>query len=118
MDIFERLKIKDYKAAGYALLIAGLILILLAVYSMYNVYTGATLPPSVIEMKGVSISLPTAQGAPPLQTELLSGRDSSKLVNMGLWFALMTFVASAGGRIGGLGTQLIREIKVEVKKED
>ena len=117
MGISEN-KIKDYKAVGYALLIAGLILIIWAVYSMYNVYTGAAPPPSVIEMKGVSISLPTGTGTPPVQAELISGRDSSKLVNMGFWFALMTFVASAGGRIGGLGVKLIREIKVEVKKED
>ncbi len=45
MDIFERLKKKDYKTVGYALLVAGLVLILWAVYSMYNVYTGATPPP-------------------------------------------------------------------------
>ncbi|MCG2727507.1 MAG: hypothetical protein L6244_02505 [Candidatus Methanoperedenaceae archaeon] len=118
MNIFEKLKIKDYKAVGYALLIAGLILIIWAVYSMYNVYTGATPPPSVIEMKSVTISLPTGENAPPIQTELISGSDSSKLVNMGLWFVLMTFVASAGGRISGIGVKLIREIKVEVKRED
>lgn len=118
MGIFERMKIKDYKAVGYALLIAGLIFIIYAVYSMYSVYTGAQAPPSVVEMKSVTISLPTGGGAPPIQTELLSGRESSKLVNMGIWLALMTFVASAGSRVGGLGVKLIREIKVEVKRED
>jgi hypothetical protein len=30
----------------------------------------------------------------------------------------MTFVATAGGRIGGLGVKLVRDIKVEVKNED
>ncbi len=116
MDIFERMKIKDYKATGYALLIAGLVLIIWAVYSMYSVYTGATQPPSVIQMNSVAISLPTGGNIPPIQTELISGKDSSKLVNMGIWFALMTFIASAGGRIGGLGVNLIREIKVTVKE--
>ncbi|MCZ7392269.1 MAG: hypothetical protein ABOK23_09280 [Candidatus Methanoperedens sp.] len=118
MGTFEKLKIKDYKATGYALLIAGLILIIWAVYSMYNVYTGATPPPSVIEMNSVTLSLPTGANTPQAQAELISGRDSSKLVNMGIWYALMFFVASAGGRIGGMGVKLIREIKVEVKKED
>ncbi len=117
MDILEKMKIKDYKAAGYALLIAGLVLIIWSVYSVYSVYTGASPPPPVIEMQSVTISLPTGAGA-PLQTELLSGRESSKLMNMGIWFALMTFVASAGSRVGGLGVKLIREIKVEIKKED
>lgn len=118
MDIFERLKKKDYKTVGYALLAAGLVLILWAVYSMYSVYTGATPPPSVVEMNSVTISSPNSTGAPPVQAELISGKESSKLINMGIWFALMTFIASAGGRIGGLGTKLIREIKVEVKGED
>lgn len=118
MQILEKMKIKDYKAAGYVLLVAGLVFIIWAVYSLYNVYTGATSPPAVVEMKSVTISLPTGGGAPPIQTELLSGKESSKLVNMGVWFALMTFVASAGSRIGGLGVKLIREIKVEVKRED
>lgn len=112
------MKTKDYKVVGYALLIAGLILIIWAVYSIYNVYAGAAQPPSVIEMNGVTLSMPTGQGTPPAQAELISGRDSSKLVNMGIWYALMFFVASAGGRVGGLGVKLIREIKVEVKKED
>ncbi len=114
----EKLKIKDYKAVGYGLLIAGLILIIWAVYSMYNVYTGAAQPPSLIQMNGVTLSMPTGQGTPPAQAELISPQNSSKLVNMGIWYALMFFVASAGGRISGLGVKLIREIKVEVKKED
>lgn len=118
MDIFERLTKKDYKTVGYGLLIAGLVLIIWAVYSMYNVYTGATPPPPVVNMNSVTISLPTAAGVPPVQTELISGKESSKLTNMGIWFTLMYFIASAGGRIGGLGTKLIREIKVEVKGED
>ncbi|MCX9084627.1 MAG: hypothetical protein OIN87_07520 [Candidatus Methanoperedens sp.] len=57
-------------------------------------------------------------GTPPAETELISGAESSKMMNMGLWFGLMTFVASAGGRIGGLGVKLMREIKIEVKNED
>lgn len=118
MGLSEKLNIKDYKAVGYGLLTAGLIMIIYSVFSMYNVYTGATPPPSVIQMNSVTISLPTGAGIPPVQTEIISGTDSSKLVNMGIWYALMFFVVSAGGSIGGLGVKLIREIKVEVKRED
>ncbi|VVB97758.1 Uncharacterised protein [uncultured archaeon] len=118
MGLFEKLNIKDYKAVGYGLLIAGLVMIIFSVLSMYSVYTGATPAPPVITMNSVSISLPTGAGTPPVQAELISGIQSSKLVNMGIWYALMFFVVSAGGRIGGLGVKLIREIKVEVKRED
>lgn len=118
MGLSEKLNIKDYKALGYGLLLAGLILIIYSIYSMYSVYTGASSAPSVIQMNSVTISLPTGQGLPPAQSELISGIESSKIVNMGIWFALMSFIASGGGRIGSLGVKLIREIKVEVKRED
>jgi hypothetical protein len=118
MDIFKKLNIKDYKALGYGLLIAGLVMIIFSVLSMYSVYTGATPAPPVITMNSVTISLPTGPGIPPVQTEIISGIQASKLVNMSIWYALMFFIASAGGRIAGLGTKLVREIKVEVKRED
>jgi hypothetical protein len=35
-----------------------------------------------------------------------------------LWLILMIFIASGGSRIGSLGVKLLREIKVEIKKED
>jgi len=35
-----------------------------------------------------------------------------------LWLILMIFIITAGGKIGGLGVKLIRDIKVEVKRED
>ncbi len=89
-------------------------MIIYSVFSMYSVYTGATPAPPVITMNSVSL----LTGTQPVQTELISGTESSKLVNMGIWYALMLFMASAGGRIGGLGVKLIREIKVEVKHED
>lgn len=110
--------IKNIKGIGYGLLLLGILFILYSVYSMYNVYTGSDAAPSVIQMNSVKLSIPTAPGTPPVETELISGTESSKMTNMGLWFALMTFVASAGGRIGGLGAKLVRDIKVEVKHED
>jgi hypothetical protein len=110
--------VKNIKGIGFGLLLLGLLFILYSVYSMYSVYTGAQAAPSVIQMNSVKLSLPTAPGTPPMETELISGKESSKMTNMGFWFILMTFVATAGGRIGGLGAKLVREIKVEVKNED
>ena len=112
------MEIKNIKGIGYGLLTFGLIFILFSVYSMYSVYTGAEAAPSVIQMNSVKLSLPTGPGSPPMETELMSGKDSSTMTNMGLWFMLMSFVASAGGRIGGMGIKLVRDIKVEVKNED
>lgn len=110
--------VKNIKSIGFGLLLLGVLFILYSVYSMYSVYSGAESAPSVVQMNSVKLSLPTAPGTPPMETELISGKESSTMTNMGLWFMLMTFVASAGGRIGGLGVKLVREIKVEVKNED
>jgi hypothetical protein len=85
---------------------------------MYITYTGAQDAPSVIHMNSVKFSLPTSTGTPTAETELISGVESSKMMNLGLWFGLMTFVASAGGRIAGLGVKLMRDIKIEVINED
>ena len=112
------MRIKADKTIGYALLSVGLILIIFSVCSMLYVFTGATNPPSIFNMKSVTISLPAGEGMPPKETELLPGAELSKVVNMVLWSVLMLFIASGGSRIGGLGVKLIREIKVEVKRED
>jgi len=108
----------DTKMVGWALLIVGLILIALTVYSMFTIYTGATAPPGIFNMKSITIGMPTGEGTPPTEIELVPGDQISKVANMGLWTVLMLFIASAGSRIGGLGVKLIREIKVEVKRED
>jgi len=68
---------------------------------MYDVYTGVQPPPSATGEIG-----------------LLSGTDLSLMANLGLWYVLMTIVASVGERIGGFGVKLIRDLKVEVKNED
>ena len=114
----ELKNIKNIKGIGYGLLTLGILFIFYSVYSMYNVYTGAEAAPSVIQMNSVKLSMPTGSGTPPMDTELISGKESSDLTNLGLWFMLMSFIASAGGRIGGLGVKLVREIKIEVKNED
>jgi hypothetical protein len=108
----------DTKLVGWALLIVGLVLIVLTVYSMFTVFTGGIAPPAIFNMKSITIGMPTGEGTPPTEIELVQGDQVSKVVNMGLWTVLMLFVASAGSRIGGLGAKLIREIKVEVKRED
>jgi hypothetical protein len=106
----------DSKMVGWVLLVVGLILIVFAVYFMFRVFTGATAPPAIFNMK--SITMPTGEGTSANNVELVPGGAVSLVINMLIWAVLMYFVASAGSRIGGLGVKLIRDIKVEVKRED
>jgi len=106
----------DSKMVGWVLLFVGLFLIVFAVYFMFRVFMGATAPPAIFNMN--SITLPTGEGASSNVVELVPGGAVSLVVNVFVWAVLMYFVASAGSRIGGLGVKLIRDIKVEVKRED
>lgn len=112
------MRIKADKTVGYVLLAVGAISIILAAYSVFNVFTEATVPPAIFEMKSIIIPIPGGEGMPPVETEVLPGAEISQIVNMILWFTLMIFVITAGGKIGGLGVKLIRDITVEVKRED
>lgn len=112
------MRIKADRTVGYVLLGVGLGLIIFAVCSMFNVFTGSVTPPAISEMKSITIPLPAGEGMPPTEVEVVSGAEISQIVNMVLWGILMVFIITAGGKIGGLGVKLIRDIKVEVKRED
>jgi hypothetical protein len=56
--------------------------------------------------------------SPSLESRRVVPITRDGFVNMVLWSILVVFVFTAGGKIGGLGVKLIRDIKVEVKRED
>jgi hypothetical protein len=47
---------------------------------------------------------------------VISGEDMNRVVAMAFWYLLMLFIMFAGGRIASLGVNLIKEIRVEVKR--
>ena len=107
-------KIQNEKIIGYALLSVGVIMILVSVYLMFNVFTGARSPPSLVHFSDISIPILS-----PEQKEivsLVSGEVLDKLVAMGFWYMFMFLVMWAGGKIASLGVSLIRETIVEVKE--
>lgn len=127
-------KINFEKTIGYVLLLAGLTMIFMAVFLIFNVLTGKTKPPSVvsyslppIELGGLNSQLqipeglqlpegfqlpeatPTSAGKFQIPNELIN--DS---INTGFYFLLMSFIVSAGYKVAGIGVKLIKEIKVKV----
>ncbi|MGB8217424.1 MAG: hypothetical protein WCE94_08990 [Candidatus Methanoperedens sp.] len=114
MSLSEFSKKISPQTLGYILLIVGLIMIIGSVYSMYNVYTGATPAPSVIHVNS-TIAVPAGTGTLTI-TDFIPGPDLNWLINTVMWFVLMIFIVFAGGKIGDLGVQLIRTIKVESEK--
>lgn len=127
-------KINFEKLIGYILLLAGLVMIFMAVFLIFNVLTGKSKAPSVvsyslppIELGGLNNQLqipeglqlpegfqlpeatPTSAGKFQIPNELIN--DS---INTGFYFLLMSFIVSAGSKVAGIGVKLIKEIKVKV----
>lgn len=101
---------KYEKAVGYILLILGVVMILISVYFMFSVFTGSLAPPRLFNFSDVYINI---QGE---STLIFSGEEMNKIFALIFWYLLMLFIMTAGGKIASLGINLIREIKVEVKK--
>ncbi|MEM2872592.1 MAG: hypothetical protein QXD82_00285 [Nitrososphaerales archaeon] len=112
--IKRRMNPRYEKVIGYVLLAVGVAMIFLSVYFMFSVFTGATAPPRLFNFPDIQITIPSDGGS---QNVLLApGEEMNKIMAMLFWYLLMFFIMIAGGRIASLGINLIREIRVEVKK--
>jgi hypothetical protein len=98
------------KIVGYFLLGLGIILIVFALYSAFDVFTGSAKPAPVADLGGISISQPVPAGvaAEPIKIELISGKEASKIVNIGIWYLFMFFVVSVGAKISTIGVKLVK----------
>ncbi|OGG06136.1 hypothetical protein A2872_04155 [Candidatus Gottesmanbacteria bacterium RIFCSPHIGHO2_01_FULL_42_12] len=106
------------KIAGYILLIAGVGVILLALINGYGLFTGSLTPVKFFNLQGIGFDLsqlaplPSATGT---KQELISGSDISNTTNFFLHLIILGFFLNVGSKLGSLGVQLLRPIKVEVK---
>lgn len=117
-------KIRKENIVGYALLAAGVFMILVSVYLMSNVFTGARSPPVLVNFSGISLVIPfpvETEGAPessPQVVEVLivTGEALSETVSIGFWYTFMFFIMMAGGRLASLGVELVKEPRRDVKE--
>lgn len=103
------------KIFGYILLGIGLVCLLFAFFSMYNVFTDLTEPPEIFKMESLSLSTTVSGSSEPAVTSISLDPEARKTVNMFLYYLLMIFIVIVGGKISSLGIQLIKEIKVKQK---
>lgn len=127
-------KINFEKIIGYILLFAGLAMIFMAIFLIYNVLTGKSKAPNVvsyslppIDLAGLNNQLQIPEGLQlpegfqlPEATPSSAGKFQipnelvNDSINTGLYFLLMSFILSAGSKVAGIGVKLIKEIKVKV----
>lgn len=130
------------KILGYILLVTGILIILFAGLSVYNVFTKKITPVKLFDFKAVSIdasklipqnSIPTENVPPEIakllpknsstntevyKTEILPADMINDTSNIFAHLLLMGFIASIGFKLAQLGTMLVRPIMVKLKAKE
>ncbi|MDO8486190.1 MAG: hypothetical protein Q7S77_00625 [Candidatus Staskawiczbacteria bacterium] len=109
------------KIIGYALLVAGLLLIVFTLYQSYNIFTGNSTAPLVFSTKVSESSLKTgnAGNLQDLQkqlndeiskqiTQMIPIDSIPKILNLLSWSILAGILIFGGGQIAGLGIKMIK----------
>lgn len=105
------------KVTGYTLLIIGLIVIVFAAVSAYQVFTGTVQPLPVINASGIALDMASLAPGQKGSMELFSAKDLNLVSNLTVHYLLMTFLVTVGSKIAGLGIQLLRTIEVKVNQK-
>ena len=104
------------RAAGYTLLSIGLGLIMVSLYLLLTVFLGHTAPPKIIGETDIVAEIPvsTPYGEATVKMDL---GFLAKVFNVGFWYLLCIALTLIGGRVAGLGVNLLKEVRVEIKEE-
>ncbi|MBN1168824.1 hypothetical protein JXA63_02940 [Candidatus Woesebacteria bacterium] len=118
------------KISGFVLLIIGLGVMLFAVFNIYQTFTGQSEPIQLFDLKegiGLDFSSFLVGDASPeeleqiksennLKSELVSPELINEPMNLFSHFLLMGFIVNVGFKIGLLGANILRPVKVDVGK--
>jgi hypothetical protein len=106
------------KSIGLTLLIIGLIIIGMAVYQGYSVFSGNAAPPSLSKVQEIVISSANmdTSGIKMGPMKFIINKEINSVIDTCLWAMFMMVLMVAGGKVAGIGAQMMRDIKVEVKE--
>ena len=107
------------KIIGYILLIAGLALIVFAVFQSYGIFTGKALPPVIFKVSSFQGASQKSTEPSDLQGQLqnvvnqqigqvLPPEILPKIFNLAAWSFLAFILIFAGGTIASIGVKLIK----------
>ena len=110
---------------GYVLMSSGMIVMLFALLQMFLVFSGKEDPYALFQLSPVRFDISKLFNnqpgiAPPSSAdtsiEIFSAKDTNKMMNLTVYFFLMSFVLMVGFRISSIGTMLVRPIVVKLKE--
>ena len=99
------------KIFGYFLVCVGLVAIVFAFYSVYNVFMNAVAPPEIFQLSNFTFSVNAAADRPPVEVTAVLDPEIRKVVNMFLYYIFMLFCLAVGSKVSMLGAQFIRTAK-------
>lgn len=119
------------RITGYSLIALGIVIIFFSLVFAWQVFSGKSQAPQIFNFEGIGFDLTQLMGGnlPPQQAALLKqqlGENKAEVIspdllnkplNLTAYLLFMGFVASVGAKIAGIGTQLVRPIKVDLKEE-
>lgn len=110
--------INPAKVFGWLLLVGGVSIILLSLYSSYNIFTAKSSVPEIFEMPlsdGTPASSGTIASVEDIQAllseqlkKMIPVETLPKLLNLTVWSVLATILIFGGSQISGLGIRLIK----------
>lgn len=128
----DQKRISYEKVIGYMLLLLGLLMIFVALFLLVVALSGNYKPPKVSDYKlpPLEIAMPTTLLEPTAGAQLPDGFELSNKPNttklklpdeilndsIGIiyYFLLMSFLASAGTKVSGIGIKMLKDIKIKV----
>ena len=116
------------KTFGLVLLLVGILLIVVSIFFAFRILTGVQKPPQVFNIEAPVITLPTSNLTPklsggtqlpegisfsqentqPVKTKIIPDELYNGVVNIGLFYLLMMFIASSGAKFADIGIKLIK----------
>lgn len=109
------------RVTGYILLVIGVGMVIYATWSVYRVFTGQVVPPSVIRLEAKPLTIPLSTSVPgleaePVELDFLPVETIALTTNMAVHLLLMGFLSLAGGRLANIGAGLLRPVRVYLKE--
>lgn len=93
------------KILGYLLICAGLMLMFFSVMGMYKVFADRQPVAPVVQMADLQVR--TQYG--PMQIPMQS---VNQIANLGLFALLMAFILSAGAKLAGVGSKILKAERI------
>lgn len=110
------------KITGYTILVIGFSVMIASLYLVFNVFSGASQPYNLLDLKEVSIDASMFIPAESLNPDvdhniiLVEKESLNHIANTIFYLIFMGFAASIGFKIASIGTMLIRTIEVKLKE--